>query len=102
MRRPLRCLGIPCAQFVAVIWMRFSEVVSFSLTIPMLPFYMQHLLGTKDDKDPRIEYRYVLSVGPETTPKAHSQWLYAAYAAGMEHTRVVETSSALNLIIVER
>ena len=55
---------------------------------------VQRLLLASSTKDPRIEYRYVLSVGPETTPKAHSQWLYAAYAAGMEHTRVVETSSA--------
>lgn len=68
------CLGVPCVRLFVVIWMRFSEVISFTLTIPLLPFYVQHLLGNVPDTDPRIEYFATLAFGGQNLCEAFSSF----------------------------
>ena len=63
------------AQLTIVTWMRFSEVISFTLMIPLLPFFVQHLLDT-DDADPRISYYSGLALGIQQLCEAASSFLF--------------------------
>ena len=48
---------------LTLIWIRFSDLISVFMCIPMLPFFVEHLLDIEDSKDPRIGYYSGLAFG---------------------------------------